>query len=142
VTLPAVEFHTGVADPVHFACRLLRKACRSGARAIVTAPADDLALLDQALWTFEAQEFLPHVRLPGAPAAVAARTPLWLASAVVEDAPPLLVNLGAEAPAAPGSLVRIIEIVGADPAQRQAGRARWRHYEGWGVKPMHHGPQE
>jgi DNA polymerase III subunit chi len=138
VTVPTVEFHTGVADPVHFACRLLRKAYRSGARALVTASDAELTLLDQALWTFEAQEFLPHVRLPGAPSAVAARTPLWLASAVVEDAPPLLVNLGADAPAEPGDLARIIEIVGTDPAERQAGRARWRHYEGWGVKPLHH----
>lgn len=138
MAVPQVEFHTGVADPVHFACRLLRKAYRSGARVLVTAPAAELAALDEALWTFEAQEFVPHVRLPGPAAALAPRTPVWLAGAPPEGAPPVLVNLGAEPPAQPGSFTRVIEIVGTDPAQRQAGRARWRHYEGWGVAPLHH----
>lgn len=136
----AVEFHTGVADPVHFACRLLRKAQRSGARVLVTAPPEDLAALDEALWTFEAQDFVPHVRLPGPAAALAPRTPVWLATGpTLPDAPPVLVNLGADPPDEAGAFRRIIEIVGTDPAQRQAGRARWRHYEGWGVKPLHHG---
>ncbi len=136
---PAVEFHTGVADPVHFACRLLRKAQRSGARVLVTAPPEDLAALDEALWTFEAQDFVPHVRVPGPAAALAPRTPVWLATGPVPEAPPVLVNLGADPPADAGAFQRIIEIVGTDPAQRQAGRTRWRHYEAWGVKPLHHG---
>jgi DNA polymerase-3 subunit chi len=138
VTAPQVEFHTGVADPVHFACRLLRKAHRQGARLLVTAPPETLGALDQALWTFEAQEFVPHVRLPGPAAALAPRTPIWLATAAPEGAPRLLVNLGAAPPAAAEAFDRIIEIVGADADARQAGRARWRHYEAWGLKPVHH----
>ena len=73
-----VEFHTGVADAVSFTCRLLRKAYRAGARVLVTAPADMLAELDRALWTFEPHEFVPHVRMPGAAEALASRTPIWL----------------------------------------------------------------
>ena len=30
-----IAFHTGIADPLDYACRLLRKAYRSGARAAV-----------------------------------------------------------------------------------------------------------
>ena len=48
-----VEFHTGVADPLGFACRLLRKAYRRGARVLVTAPPERLAQLDRLLWTFD-----------------------------------------------------------------------------------------
>jgi hypothetical protein len=33
-----VEFHTGVDEPLGFACRLLRKAYRKGSRVLVTAP--------------------------------------------------------------------------------------------------------
>ena len=77
--LTEVEFHTGVADRVGFACRLLRKASRQGARVLVTAPDEVLAELDRALWVFEERDFLPHVRMPGAKPAVAARTPVWLA---------------------------------------------------------------
>lgn len=139
---PAVEFHTGVADPVHFACRLLRKAFRTGVRVLVTAPPPELSALDEALWTFEAQDFVPHVRLPGPAAALAPRTPLWLAPGPVDGAPPVLVNLGADPPDDAEAFTRIIEIVGTDLVQRQEGRARWRHYERWGVRPLHHGAPE
>lgn len=138
MTVP-VAFHTGVADPVPFACRLLRKAWRQGARVLVTAPPPLLAALDTALWTFDAQEFVPHVRLP-APPAVAARSPIWLCGGEPpDDAPRLRVNIGAEPPATPGEVDRVIEIVGEAADERQGGRQRWRHYElDWGVKPEHH----
>ncbi|MBE0547608.1 MAG: DNA polymerase III subunit chi, partial [Rubrivivax sp.] len=38
-----VEFHTGVAGPLAYACRLLRKAYRAGVRVILTAPPATLA---------------------------------------------------------------------------------------------------
>ena len=133
-----VEFHTGVADPIGFACRLLRKAYRSGARVVVTAPPDQLAELDRALWTFGAQEFVPHVAVRGAAPSTLARTPIWLAPRAPADAPPVLVNLGAEAPDEQGTFDRVIEIVGTDEASSLGGRGRWRHYVNWGVEPVHH----
>lgn len=143
--MPAsVEFHTGVADPLTFACRLLRKAYRAGARVLVTAPAHQLGALDEALWTFEAKEFLPHVRVPGPAAALAPRSPIWLSTDAAPQAlpatgrPTLLVNVGATPPAGAQDFDRIIEIVGDEADERAAGRRRWRHYESWGVKPVHH----
>ena len=134
-----VEFHTGVADPVAFACRLLRKAWRMGAKLTVTAPQPTLLVLDNALWTFDAQEFLPHLRWPAA-ASVAARTPVWLCEGdVPPEAPRLRVNIGAEPPTDAGMVDRVIEIVGDGPQDKTAGRVRWRHYEQhWGIKPVHH----
>lgn len=144
--LSQVEFHTGVEEPIAFACRLLRKAVRSGARVLVTAPAPVLAELDRSLWTFEERDFLPHVRMPGAPASVAARTPLWLttdAGAVTEsaapaDAPRVLLNLGAAAPVAFSAIQRLIEIVSADADEAQSGRERWRQYKAAGLNVVHH----
>ena len=108
-----VEFHTGVVDPVGFACRLLRKAVRRGVRVRVIAPEDTLGALDRALWTFDERDFIPHVRVPGASAETAARTPIWLVPAVdatVGDspAPAVLLNLGAEAPDLLAGLDRLI----------------------------------
>ena len=138
-----VEFHTGVADPVGFACRLLRKAVRRGVRVRVIAPEDTLAALDLALWTFDEHDFIPHVRVPGASEATAACTPIWLAStwqapAGDAPAPAVLLNLGADAPEELSGLDRLIEIVSADVDEAAGGRARWRAYKARGLGVTHH----
>lgn len=134
-----VDFHTGVADPLDFACRLLRKAYRQGVRVQVSAGPELLTALDRALWTEPERDFVPHVRMPGAPAAVAARTPIWL---VPHDAGPpaprVLVNLGADAPAQPEALERLIEIVSTDPDDAASGRERYRAYKLAGLNVVHH----
>lgn len=131
-----VEFHTGIADPVLFAGRLLRRAARQGVRVQVTAPPDVLALLDRNLWTSEAQDFIPHVRMPGASAAAAARTPIWLTTAALQEgAPRVLMNLGAELAAEAAALDRVIEIVSSDPNLAAEGRDRWRGYKLLGLAP-------
>jgi len=137
---PAVEFHTGVADPLAFACRLLRKAYRRGARVLVTAPAVQLEALDRALWTFDERDFVPHLRLTGgAGAALAARTPIWLTDGPPPpDGPEVLVNLGAAVADELAPFTRVIEIVAADADAEQAGRARWREYRARGLAVTHH----
>ena len=136
-----VEFHTGVADELGFACRLLRKAYHKGARVLVRAPSARLMRLDRELWTFVEREFIPHLRLAAAGAAPgqAARTPIWLADGEVPAGhPPVLVNLGADLPAQPQAFDRIIEIVGAEPDDERRGRARWRAYKAAGLDIKHH----
>jgi DNA polymerase III subunit chi len=135
-----VEFHSGVADPLVFACRLLRKAWRKGSRVLVTAPADVLSRLDRELWTFDERDFVPHLRLAATtPSALAARTPIWLVDGVPPaGAPEVLVNLGAEPLADLGAFTRVIEIVGAEPEEEVAGRQRWRTYKQRGLNVMHH----
>lgn len=138
---PSVEFHTGVADDLGFACRLLRKACRQGARVLVRAPSARLARLDRELWTFAEREFLPHVRfaVPGPVPASAARTPVWLADGdVPPGCPPVLVNLGADLPTSLHPFQRIIEIVAVDADDEDRGRARWKAYRAMGLEVKHH----
>lgn len=143
-----VDFHSGVADKIGHACRLLRKAARQGARVRVSGQPAELDALDQALWTFDPQDFVAHLRWRAAqaPPAPLHRTPVWLVASAAEwpdglARPSVLVNLGPEAPdprdLSPG-LARVIEIVGQDPAERDAGRRRWRHYGQRGLEPTHH----
>lgn len=139
-----IAFHTGVSDALAYACRLLRKAYARGARVAVTGAPERLDRLDPALWTFDAGSFVPHVRLPhGAtlPARLA-RTPLWLVDQG-SDAPhrEVLVNLGPEAVQDFDGFGRVIEIVGREAGERDAGRRRWRFYEQRGARIAHH-PQE
>ena len=135
-----VEFHTGVADKIGFACRLLRKAYRQGARLTVSGPAELLALLDRQLWTFDERDFVPHLRVgAGTGKALAARTPIWLVDGEIPaDAPTILVNLGADALPDAARFERVIEVVSREPDDEQAGRERWRAYKARGLVIKHH----
>jgi DNA polymerase III subunit chi len=126
-----VEFHSGVAEPLAHTCRLLRKAHAAGARVVVHGPGALLNQLDQALWTFDALSFVPHVRLRGdaCPSAQQARTPTWLVDrvATVPDRE-VLVNLSPDLVDGWESFARIIEVVSIDEPSVVAGRQRWRQY--------------
>lgn len=137
-----VEFHSGVTEPLAHTCRLLRKAHVAGARVVVHGPGALLDQLDQALWTFDALSFVPHVRLrAGArPSAQQARTPAWLVDDV-NDVPErdVLVNVGSDMVEGWESFARVIEVVSADEPAVQAGRRRWRHYKAQqGIELVNH----
>ena len=73
-----VAFHFNVPERTAYTCRLLRKVWRSGQRAHVVLDAAALHALDMALWTFAADEFVPHAT-QHAPAHVLAQSPIVLA---------------------------------------------------------------
>lgn len=136
-----VRFHFNVADSTEYACRLLRKATRQGAKIAVTGPARTLAGLDRALWSFDPLEFVPHVVLaPGQrlPDRLHA-TPVCL----VEDpanAPTreVLLNLGPQTPEGFEAFERVVEIVSVDEGDRATARARWRAYAALGATIERH----
>ena len=130
-----IHFHFNVPDRLLYACRLLRKAVRSGSGVAVTAPAPTLSRLDRALWTFEPQEFLPHLLLrPGdAPPQRLRATPIWLVEQADQAAhQPVLVHLGEEPAEGFESFKRLVEIVSTDAGERDSARRRWKHYAGRG----------
>lgn len=140
-----VAFHTGIPDKLGYACRLLRKAWRQGVPVVVTGESPLLQRLDVLLWTFEQEEFVPHVRVrAGEPTdPLLARTPIWLADVAVQApaaaaAQAVLVNLGAEVCADYARFARVVELVSDDAQDVRQGRERWRRYQGDGVTPRLH----
>ena len=139
-----VEFHFNVPDRLGYACRLLRKAYRAGARVTVTGPRPVLSSLDRQLWTFEPTEFVPHVMLPGEKAAeLRDRTPVVLA----EDAEQpgrheVLLHLGDDPVVGFESFERLIEVVSLEPVERDAARSRWKHYASRGYAIKRHDLQQ
>jgi DNA polymerase-3 subunit chi len=136
-----VSFHFNVPHRLGYACRLLRKASRQGARVVVVAPAATLVELDRALWNFDPIEFVPHVRVLGSAVLPAQLrdTPVQL----VEDAArashqQVLLNLGNELVQGFESFERVLEVVSADPAERVAARVRWKHYAARGYTIERH----
>ncbi len=135
-----VEFHHGIGNKLAYACRLLRKAHRAGAKVAVTGDLATLQALDRELWTFDDQEFLPHVLAAGTPLPERLHaTPIWL-SPDVSSSPgerSILVNVGREVPAGMDRFERLFDLVSSEADDRQAGRQRWKAYaaEGWDVQP-------
>ncbi|MDM0013362.1 DNA polymerase III subunit chi [Variovorax sp. J22P168] len=126
-----IDGHYNMPDKVGYAARLLRKAVAGhGARLVVVGEGALLETLDQALWRLAPADFVAHCRSDDAPHVVA-RSPVVLAREATDVLPdrPVLVNLGAGLPARFERFERLIDIVGSDDADRQAGRARWRHYK-------------
>lgn len=136
-----VAFHTQVPDKLGYTCRLLRKISRQGLRVAVVGEPEVLGRLDQALWVFEHEDFVPHLRLrPGEqPTPRTLRTPIWLlddGDGPVDAA--VLVNLGPEFPIQPERFARVVEIVSTHPDDAQAGRGRWRQYAAQSMAPVNH----
>jgi DNA polymerase III subunit chi len=138
--LVRLEFHTDIADPPIYTCRLLRKAYRRALKVVVCGESELLDRLDTLLWTFEQLEFVPHARLRSGQrpdALLVQRTPIWLADASTSwPQVDVVVNLGDQTIDEPARFERIVEIVGAGHADRQAARARWRHYTTLGLTPV------
>lgn len=129
-----VDFHFNVADKLQYGCRLVRKAYRARHRVLVYC--DDgarLAEFDRLLWTFSHHDFVPHV---GAGDPLAGVTPVLLAAEPVDTGfHDVLVNLGVTTPPMFSRFERLIEVVAADDADREAARGRWRFYRDRGY-PM------
>lgn len=134
-----VAFHFNVPEKLAYACRLLRKATGMGSRIVVTGEPDLLRALDTELWTFSAQEFIPHCHAATAEAPVLAASPVVLA-----DTPrgtphqQVLVNVGGRVPEGFERFERLIEIVSQDEGDRLQARARWKHYADRGYAITRH----
>jgi DNA polymerase III subunit chi len=133
-----LAFHFNAPGKLQYACKLLRKATASGARVAVVAPPELLARLDIELWTFSALDFVAHSRAP-IDAAAMARCPVLLCDDAQQAGGfEVLVNLGSAVPAGIERFDRVIEVVTADDADRQAARSRWKHYTGLGLDIVRH----
>eukprot|EP01037_Dinobryon_pediforme_P038112 gene38112-45942_t len=57
-----IDFHSNVPNKLAYACRLVRKARAAQCKIVLLGSnSSELSQLDQLLWTFSEQDFLPHV---------------------------------------------------------------------------------
>ena len=100
-----VAFHFNAPDKLAYVCRLARKARNADFRIVILAQdGAQLAELDDRMWTFSEQDFLPHVKMDDA---LAVQTPILLTDDPAMESPhhQILINLMDNAIkfAAPGS---------------------------------------
>ncbi len=136
-----IDFHFNVEHRLHYACRVTRKARAAGQRVVVyTRDAARLAQFDEALWTFSALDFIPHVR---ADSPLAADTPVLLTDSPARaPASDVLLTLDDEAPPEFATLferyARVIEVVSRNDDDRALARSRFKLYRDSGLAPTAH----
>ena len=139
--MTGIDVHFNAGDKIGHACRLLRKAViGAGAKVVVVAEAPVLLELDSALWSFSPGDFLAHC-LASAPASQLSRSPVVLMEPEQGASVPhhqVMVNLGQGTPLGFERFERLIDVVGHDAPEREAGRQRWRHYQSRGYAITRH----
>lgn len=119
------------------ACRIIEKAFQQKHSIYVHAASKaEAEALDELLWTFRADSFIPHHLVGDGPTPPPPVRIGW--QQIPPEASDLLVNLHAEAPPQPQRFRRIIEIVGGDEPQREAARGHWRQYKQQGYAVTSH----
>lgn len=120
-----------------FACRLAEKAFRLGHRIyIYTDDIDTSEKLDQLLWTFSANSFVPHSLGTDADDS---DTPVCIG---FRDPPTgfadVLISLSNEVPSFFSRFERVAEMVGASDSEKQRARKRYRYYRDRGYELQTH----
>jgi len=121
-----------------YACQEIEKAFLAEERVLVWLDNEaDVAAFDDLLWTFADRSFIPHE--PLSPESDWEESPVLLsAGREPPSAPQTIVNLAMGAPPDLERVSRLVEIIDADPARRQAGRERFKQYRAMGVEPVTH----
>jgi DNA polymerase-3 subunit chi len=123
-------------DPLRLVCELARKAHDSGSPTLILArDAQQAEALDDALWAFDPDAYIPH-QIAGsdededeAPVLIAAPE---------TDAPgrTMIINLRDAAVTLPCE--RVLEVVPADESAREPLRERWKEYKARGFDVNKH----
>ena len=122
-------------QPLLLVCELARRAHDTGRFTLVLArDAAQAEELDDLLWSFEPDAFIPHQIAGDEEDEV---TPVLIVPPELEAPPrPLVINLRDAAWTA--ACERVLEVVPADPAARDPLRERWRQYKSMGYELAKH----
>lgn len=121
---------------LYFACRLAEKAYKMSHRVYAhTLSAATARQFDDLLWNFRQGSFVPHEILAGTPPA----SPVCIGTETnMLESGELLLNLADAAPEFALQFARVAEIVSGAAADKQAARARFKHYKALGLEPETH----
>jgi DNA polymerase-3 subunit chi len=122
-------------DPLLLVCELAKKAYSAEQPTLILARSEEQAhALDEKLWEFDDNAFIPH-QIAGddddAITAVVIAPP-----GVTTQDRPLVINLRDQC--AEGTFDRVLEVVAADSAERDGSRERWSEYRRRGFEVAKH----
>lgn len=121
--------------PAHFtlACQLCADFYRANQRVFVyTANQQDAEQIDQLLWQFDANSFVPHNLSGEGPARGAPVEISWLPP---KQSRQVLINLAPDIPAFANRFADTIEFVPSQAAAKAQARERYKQYRQSGITP-------
>ena len=122
-----------------FCCKLVEKAYRAGHDIFIQIDSDErLSNLDDLLWTFRQDSFLPHATT-NSEALTRASSPIRLGRpGENQGKKEMLINLSTELSADFSQYQRVSEIVSCDEGDKVIGRSKFKAYQTQGIRPTHH----
>ncbi len=146
-----VDFHSQVGNKLTYTCRLVRKIFSLASEAepikkiVIVGSSADIDQLNQMLWSFSAEEFLPHCLIDDESAEF---TPILLATAYDElqfqdlSHQDVFIHLGQnfleDIEKITHRFDRVIEVVSLEEQEVLAGRQRFKQYRSMGVELFNH----
>lgn len=123
-----------VAQPLLLVCKLAEKAVQAGQPCLVLcASAEQADFLDDLLWEFDDDAFVPHQIVGMEEDEDTDDTPVLIVPPGVDAGMrPLVINLRDSLP--PPGYQRVLEIVPAEESAREPARKRWLEYKQLGFK--------
>jgi DNA polymerase-3 subunit chi len=119
------------------ACRLAEQQAKQGQRVcILTDSPEQAQEVDQLLWSFTPESFVPHA-LDSAPAAATVSVLIGHGTEAPAGTTCIL-NLGSDAPLSQPTLNAIAEFVLNDDDSKARSRTRWNLYKQLGYELQHH----
>ena len=122
-------------DPLYLVCELARRAYEHHQPCLILCREPEQAeTLDDTLWAWDKEAFVPHQIAGDEEDAI---TPVLIVPpGIVTPDRPLVINLREQC--AEGEYQRVLEVIPADPAEREGSRARWREYHTRGYELSKH----
>jgi DNA polymerase III subunit chi len=133
--MPKIDFYilsdTTPNAHLHFACRLIEKAYKNRHRIYIhTDNKTDAHTLDELLWTYRDDSFLPHNLYGEGPEPA---PPIQIGFDVIpEKHRDILINLSKEIPAFYAQFARILECVPQDATLQELARDHYKYYRAQG----------
>ena len=140
-TEPQIDFYVlqeeSPGGQFKLACRIVEKAYRLGHRVYVrTDNEDDTNVLDDLLWTFSQNSFVPHQ--------LSTESNLLESTVVIGEHPPsaegtdVVISVADDPVLDFTAYLRVVDIVGFEDDEKASGRGRFRYYRERGVEPNTH----
>ena len=121
---------------VALCCKLAEQQLRSGQRVCVqTASTESAQAIDQLLWSFKPESFVPHALVSESAAATA---PVVVGAGDIPAGITCVLNLADTPVSASVSLTAIAEFILNDDAAKAQSRLRWNHYKQLGFELQLH----